>query len=61
MESLGYLWLYCLKGSLPWQGLDVNNREEKYELIKTIKQTISIEDLCHALPNEFVKYFQHCR
>jgi hypothetical protein len=57
MESLGYLWLYCLKGSLPWQGLDVTNREEKYELIKTIKSTISIEDLCHGLPNEFVKYF----
>ncbi|CAD8153467.1 unnamed protein product [Paramecium pentaurelia] len=61
MESLGYLWLYFLKGSLPWQGLDVNNREEKYELIKTIKQTISIEDLCNGLPNEFLKYFQHCR
>ncbi|CAD8069922.1 unnamed protein product [Paramecium sonneborni] len=61
MESLGYLWLYCLKGSLPWQGLDATNREEKYELIKTIKQTISIEDLCHGLPKEFVKYFQHCR
>lgn len=57
MESLGYLWLYCLKGALPWQGLDVTNREEKYELIKTIKSTISIEDLCHGLPNEFVKYF----
>ncbi|CAK77898.1 unnamed protein product (macronuclear) [Paramecium tetraurelia] len=61
MESLGYLWLYFLKGSLPWQGLNVNNREEKYELIKTIKQTISVEDLCHGLPHEFVKYFQHCR
>ncbi|CAD8058209.1 unnamed protein product [Paramecium primaurelia] len=61
MESLGYLWLYFLKGSLPWQGLDVKNREEKYELIKTIKQTITIEDLCNGLPNEFLKYFQHCR
>jgi len=61
MESLGYLWLYCLKGKLPWQGLDAQTREEKYDLIRTIKQSINIEDLCLNLPEEFIQYFKHCR
>lgn len=36
-------------------------REEKYELIRTIKQSVVFEDLCAGLPGEFVKYFKHCR
>lgn len=57
MESLGYLWLYLLKGELPWQGLNIPTREEKYEMIKAIKQTIALEELCKKLPDEFVLYF----
>ena len=69
LESLGYLWIYFLNGKLPWQGLQNCSREEKYEYIKQLKQSISISDLCSGLPSiyaflrlgEFESYFQHCR
>jgi serine/threonine protein kinase len=58
MESLGYVWLYLLRGSLPWMGLDAANRRQKYQRICQVKQDTSLEDLCSGVPDEFVQYFR---
>ncbi|TKA64435.1 hypothetical protein B0A49_10133 [Cryomyces minteri] len=61
MESLGYLVLYFIRGSLPWQGLKATSRKQKDELVLEKKRTTSIEELCDGLPEEFASYFQHVR
>lgn len=63
MESLGYIWIYFLKGSLPWMGIPNNERDpnRKYMTILHIKKHLSIEELCSGLPTEFIKYFKDVR
>ena len=61
LEGLGYVMVYFLKGSLPWQGLPAKDQKEKYEKIKCKKQSISIEMLCDGLPSEFALYLKYCR
>jgi hypothetical protein len=61
MESLGYVMLYYLRGSLPWQGLKATSRQEKYDLILEKKKGTSIEVLCRGLPKEFVTYVNYTR
>lgn len=56
MESLGYVWIYLLKGSLPWMGLDAKDRKAKYEKICQVKAKTSLEKLCEDLPEEFINY-----
>lgn len=61
LEGLGYILIYFLKRSLPWQGLPAKDHKEKYEKIKLKKQSISIESLCEGLPSEFALYLKYCR
>ena len=61
LESIGYLLVYFLKGSLPWQGLQARNDQERYKLITEKKLSISVERLCHELPNEFQDYLNYSR
>lgn len=56
MESIGYLLIYLLKGSLPWQGLKIKQKSEKYSKIREIKMTIETNKLCEGLPEEFGEY-----
>lgn len=61
IESLGYVLMYFLRGSLPWQGLKAANKKQKYDKICQKKMATSIESLCKSHPTEFASYFQHCK
>ena len=61
LESLGYVLIYFLRGSLPWQGLKAATKKQKYEKISEKKMTTPIEVLCKGYPPEFVTYFQVVR
>ncbi|GMI83127.1 casein kinase 1 [Hibiscus trionum] len=54
LESLGFVLMYFLRGSLPWQGLKAENKKQK-------KVSTSIEALCRGYPTEFASYFHYCR
>jgi casein kinase 1/casein kinase I family protein HRR25 len=60
MESLGFVLMYFLRGSLPWQGLKANTKNQKYQRILERKQASHPEILCRGYPNEFRDYFAHC-
>ena len=61
LESLGYVLMYFLRGSLPWQELKVVTKKEKNEKIGEKKMSTSIESLCSGYPSEFSVYFHYCR
>ncbi|XP_010469571.1 PREDICTED: casein kinase 1-like protein 5 [Camelina sativa] len=61
IESLGYILMYFLNGSLPWQGLKAANKKQKYDKISEKKVSTSIETLCRGHPTEFASYFHYCR
>ncbi|CAL0306973.1 unnamed protein product [Lupinus luteus] len=61
LESLGYVLMYFLRGSLPWQGLKAGTKKQKYEKISEKKVSTSIEALCRSYPTEFASYFHYCR
>lgn len=61
LESLGYVLMYFIRGSLPWQGLKANTKKQKYERIMDRKMSTSTEQLCKGYPTEFRSYFEYCR
>jgi len=61
LESLGYVLMYFLRGSLPWQGLKAATKKQKYEKISEKKMATPTESLCKGFPTEFVVYFQYVR
>ncbi|OAY53943.1 casein kinase 1-like protein 1 [Manihot esculenta] len=61
LESLGYVLMYFLRGSLPWQGLKAGTKKQKYEKISEKKVSTSIEALCRGYPTEFASFFHYCR
>ncbi|KAJ6822981.1 casein kinase 1-like protein 2 isoform X1 [Iris pallida] len=61
LESLGFVLMYFLRGSLPWQGLKAGTKKQKYEKICERKVSTSIEALCRGYPSDFASYFHYCR
>ena len=61
MESLGYLFIYFLKGKLPWQAVKCEDKLQKYAAIQQIKDQLSLEQLTFGLPKEFMLYLQHVK
>ncbi|GAM82843.1 hypothetical protein ANO11243_008290 [Dothideomycetidae sp. 11243] len=61
LEALGHVFMYFLRGGLPWQGLKAATNKQKYEKIGEKKQTTAIKDLCDGFPEEFNKYLSYVR
>jgi len=61
LESLGYVLMYFLKGSLPWQGLKAKTINEKYNKIMKTKIQTSLENLCEGFPEEIETIIHYTR
>ncbi|KAK3384183.1 kinase-like domain-containing protein [Lasiosphaeria ovina] len=61
LEALGHVFMYFLRGGLPWQGLKAATNKQKYEKIGEKKQTTAIKELCEGFPDQFVQYLTYVR
>lgn len=61
LEALGHVFMYFLRGGLPWQGLKAATNKQKYEKIGEKKQTTAIKDLCADYPEQFAQYLSYVR
>ena len=61
LESLGYVFMYFVRGSLPWQGLRAKNKIMKFQKIHHKKVQVSLDELCAGFPPEFKAYLHYCR
>jgi serine/threonine protein kinase len=61
LESVGYVLLYFLRGSLPWQGLKIKSKEDRYKKILDKKKETSSENLCKGFPEEFKEFVEYTR
>jgi serine/threonine protein kinase len=61
LESVAYMLIYFLRGSLPWQGLKANSKHGKYKLILEKKLNLSIDSLCAGIPKEFAMFLKYTR
>jgi casein kinase 1 len=61
LEALGHVFMYFLRGGLPWQGLKAATNKQKYEKIGEKKQVTPIKELCEGFPGEFGQYLQYVR
>ena len=61
MEALGYILIYFLTGSLPWQKIRACSKSMKIELICEKKASVSVADLCVGIPSEFAVYMNYVR
>lgn len=61
MEAIGYMCIFLMKGSLPWQNIKIKDRKEKHKALYKEKSTIDLATLCSGLPKEFLTYLQLVR
>ncbi|OHS96328.1 CK1 family protein kinase [Tritrichomonas foetus] len=58
LESIAYVLIRFLKGSLPWQGFKYKTIEERNEKITQLKIQTTPEMLCAGLPKEFKVFIE---
>ncbi|CAP31214.2 Protein CBR-CSNK-1 [Caenorhabditis briggsae] len=61
LEALGHMFMYFLRGSLPWQGLKADTLKERYQKIGDTKRQTAVEVLCEGFPDEFSQYLRYAR
>jgi len=50
--SFVYVIIYLLRGTLPWQGINFDNKHQKVDKVYNLKNNILICELCKFLPNK---------
>jgi hypothetical protein len=53
--------IYFLRGNLPWQGLKIDKKDDRYKKILEVKMNTTCEELCKGFPNEFVEFIKYTR
>lgn len=61
LEAIGHMFMYFLRGSLPWSGLDAKSKQEKYQKIMETKEQTPLDDLCDGFPDPFQDYLSYAR
>jgi len=61
LEAVGYVLMYFLRGKLPWQGLHMKKKEDRYHKIMEIKMETTPHALCKGFPEEFEQYVDYSR
>ncbi|XP_038625947.1 casein kinase I isoform X2 [Tachyglossus aculeatus] len=61
LEALGHMFMYFLRGSLPWQGLKAETLKERYQKIGDTKRSTPIDILCESFPDEMAMYLRYVR
>ncbi len=61
MESVGYMLIYFLRGSLPWQGLKKKTKTNPIDEIGKTKMLCDINELCKNIPDCFYQYINYTR
>jgi len=61
LEAIGHMFLYFLRGALPWSGLDAKTQEEKYRKICEKKEQTKLSDLCATFPKAFEEHLEYSR
>lgn len=46
LESLGYMFIYFLKGKLPWEKYINSNTKNKFEFVQKKKLDVIFEEFC---------------
>lgn len=61
LEALGHVFLYFVRGNLPWQGVKAPQNDTRHDLMCEKKQSTSIDDLCRDFPLQFSEYLTYTR
>lgn len=61
LESVGYMLMYFLKGTLPWQGIKKQKDTNHIELIGEMKMCTNLDTLCDGVPDCFKEYINYTR
>ena len=61
LESIGYVIMYFIRGTLPWQGLKAKDREDRYKKIYERKKKTSANELCLGYPKQLENFVNYTR
>ncbi|KAK7453495.1 serine/threonine protein kinase [Stygiomarasmius scandens] len=61
LESLAYVLIYFLRGSLPWQGLKADTKKQRFDRVMEKKMTTPTDLLCQWFPDEFGIFLNYTR
>lgn len=60
LMSLGYTLVYLAKGSLPWDGVKIDDPNINYEIM-TLKERTRVWKLCKGMPWQFARFVRYVR